>query len=594
MKYFFTFFLLCRLLVFGNSQSINCDQHVYLSQNEIEIKKDSIEENTNSNEEIRYKISNELYCHAIRSNDKLLTAFACNHLGLYYYQKRVKSKSFHFLQKAEEIIADYPSSEIYRDNLNYFGLLYHFTGDHTLAITYLKKFNEVCLIQKSSPSKIADSNNDLGLIYIDVGEYELAKDALTKAYEVLMKEEDKFGSGYALLNLGRNEFLNNDSRPLAISYAQKAIAVWNPISFKRGLFYANNALSEFHLNHDDKKALSYAQKTLELAIENNFGSLGNVYRNLGQAQLNLQQFEGAKESFQFCLSYAQEHYIRDLFEVSYKNLISLYEVEGDLNGYKTLAEMSNLYFTTKDQQEQSADKEWVLMTQKSSQMNEQLNSQEELIEKQSFYNKLLLALSVLIGLFGFSTFLYWLKLKKQNLKLEEANKSIQNINEALNKSNHELNSYSNILEENKKEIEQQNRQLRVFADQKILLYNDRRNFLNQIQKHLNQINHSNQSISDLKRFVKENSSDITWQELDKLTSIRNIRFKENILKKHPNLTQKDLLLCNYLLMDLSTKEIANLNYQNPDTVKVARSRLRKKLEIKDSKSSLSMYLRNFK
>ena len=43
-------------------------------------------------------------------------------------------------------------------------------------------------------------------------------------------------------------------------------------------------------------------------------------------------------------------------------------------------------------------------------------------------------------------------------------------------------------------------------------------------------------------------------------------------------------------MNLSTKEIAIITFKNPESIKVARSRLRKKLGLTHSKTILSSFL----
>ncbi|MEO9513120.1 MAG: Two component regulator three Y domain-containing protein [Flavobacteriaceae bacterium] len=69
-------------------------------------------------------------------------------------------------------------------------------------------------------------------------------------------------------------------------------------------------------------------------------------------------------------------------------------------------------------------------------------------------------------------------------------------------------------------------------------------------------------------------------------------FFERLLKKYPKLTPKDLKLCAYLKMNLSTKEIAPLMAITIRGVEIHRYRLRKKLEIDNSKN-LSNFLITF-
>ncbi|MEO2062665.1 MAG: LuxR C-terminal-related transcriptional regulator [Christiangramia sp.] len=69
-------------------------------------------------------------------------------------------------------------------------------------------------------------------------------------------------------------------------------------------------------------------------------------------------------------------------------------------------------------------------------------------------------------------------------------------------------------------------------------------------------------------------------------------FKE-VLERFPNLTNKDLKLCSYLKMNLSSKEIAPLMGISVRGVEVHRYRLRKKMDL-DSKTNLTKFLiKNF-
>ena len=69
-------------------------------------------------------------------------------------------------------------------------------------------------------------------------------------------------------------------------------------------------------------------------------------------------------------------------------------------------------------------------------------------------------------------------------------------------------------------------------------------------------------------------------------------FFENLLKQFPKLTPKDLKLCAYLKMNLSSKEIAPLMGISIRGVEIHRYRLRKKLHI-DSSQNLSNFLIKF-
>lgn len=62
----------------------------------------------------------------------------------------------------------------------------------------------------------------------------------------------------------------------------------------------------------------------------------------------------------------------------------------------------------------------------------------------------------------------------------------------------------------------------------------------------------------------------------------NQYFQLQLKSRYPQLTPYDMRLCTYLKSNLSTKEIATLLNITPDSVKKAKHRLRKKMEMTPS------------
>jgi len=79
--------------------------------------------------------------------------------------------------------------------------------------------------------------------------------------------------------------------------------------------------------------------------------------------------------------------------------------------------------------------------------------------------------------------------------------------------------------------------------------------------------------------LKGDSAAGSWSQLEKRIKDTDQPFFKHIGEKHPKLTPAELKLCYYLRMNLSTKEIAGLTYQTYDSVRIARTRLRKKLQL---------------
>lgn len=68
-------------------------------------------------------------------------------------------------------------------------------------------------------------------------------------------------------------------------------------------------------------------------------------------------------------------------------------------------------------------------------------------------------------------------------------------------------------------------------------------------------------------------------------------FYKRILQKHPNLSKNELRLCAFLKLNLSSKEISEITQQTPHSITVARSRLRKKMNIEKDESLPNYFIK---
>lgn len=60
-------------------------------------------------------------------------------------------------------------------------------------------------------------------------------------------------------------------------------------------------------------------------------------------------------------------------------------------------------------------------------------------------------------------------------------------------------------------------------------------------------------------------------------------FCERMIALHPDIRNSELIFCGYLLLGFSTKDIANYTFVAPETVRMRKYRLRKKLDIPTDK-----------
>lgn len=184
-------------------------------------------------------------------------------------------------------------------------------------------------------------------------------------------------------------------------------------------------------------------------------------------------------------------------------------------------------------------------------------------------------------LIGIILFIYWLnkqKLKKHQFQLEE--KFEKEHAERLNKI--EKERLMNEIDLKRKELA--NTTMMAAKKNEVLmeihgeLNKDKNKFSNQFRlKHImNKINSAVKSKDEWKVF------ETNFNEVHE-------DFFKDVLDNYPKLTSKDLKLCSYLKMNLSSKEIAPLMGISVRGVEVHRYRLRKKMEL-DSDVNLTKFL----
>jgi DNA-binding CsgD family transcriptional regulator len=84
-----------------------------------------------------------------------------------------------------------------------------------------------------------------------------------------------------------------------------------------------------------------------------------------------------------------------------------------------------------------------------------------------------------------------------------------------------------------------------------------------------------------------------WQEFEAHFTRVHSDFYQKLQEKYPNLTANEKKLCAFLRLNMSTKDISAITYQSINSITVARSRLRKKLNIEGEDIHLINYLMEF-
>lgn len=99
-------------------------------------------------------------------------------------------------------------------------------------------------------------------------------------------------------------------------------------------------------------------------------------------------------------------------------------------------------------------------------------------------------------------------------------------------------------------------------------------------------------VNDISYHVENQIHKNGWQSFNLAFNKIHGSFQSSLLSEFPELTQSEIKLCSLIKLGLDNKKIASLLFQSSDSIKVSRSRLRKKLQL-ETNQSLDTFLRKF-
>ena len=87
-------------------------------------------------------------------------------------------------------------------------------------------------------------------------------------------------------------------------------------------------------------------------------------------------------------------------------------------------------------------------------------------------------------------------------------------------------------------------------------------------------------IKSLEFKINDKSNDHIWKEFELCFEKVYSGFYKKLHEILPDISVREQILCAFLKMNMSTKEIAALTFQTPNSIDVAKHRLRKKIGLK--------------
>lgn len=499
------------------------------------------------------------------------------------------------------------------------------------GIMYYKK--SLTLANRMDSARLVAQNYlSIGKAFQRMQIHSHAAEYLLLSLRIFKKNNDVLNAGIAHINIAANyaewkEDTFNESLQHFDSAFKKATALKSPILY----MCATRAFSSALIRHRDyQKAETYLLKTIPMAEkENALGKfLPRLYCNMGEVLLargemdaassylekgkaiyeNENHHAGTAHAFKLLGDYyslagkhslARQHYLTALSSAQSANLQytiqEVYEKLGQLAllnmDYKRAFDVRSMQLSWQDSimREQQAlllsETEWPLSKIKAPLIAESKNNQHLSYVYGRIFLIALITLSFLT--------IFYLSLRLHKAGRDKATMAREKV--ALGSKNMVLEKELNSKRSESKHLEEQ-----MESHAKTLTVNS----LNLIQKNeiLKNIKAKAEEVkkaSSLELPAKINSLihtvnfalniDKDWEHFRLHFEQVHNNFFDNLKAKYPTLNSNDLKLCALLKLNLDTKEIATVMDISPESVKVARSRLRKKLQL-DPSDNLSSFI----
>jgi len=463
------------------------------------------------------------------------------------------------------------SNDIYSHSKSYYNIadIYKMLGDYNKSLDACNTGISIAK-QLDNEVKLRKFYRTMGSVYKYTGNFEKSLEYYFLALEISKRDGSERNIAVALNNLGTAyEAMGQDS--VALEYFNQTFDA----NFKRknidglSIFHNNVASIYIRINQADdaifnlRKALQYRllspDKRNEATILYNMGDYFRKVNQLDSAifyldwSLKLATMYGFKERVYEAGSLLSKAYLdNEMPKKAYYELLKVENAKDAIFSEQKSLEIAKLETSFSEQEERTA-------------------RTNKLQIKNLFYIIYILSLAVFVFVL-FSVYrLYQKSIKTHREQITQISDEKSEIEKSLLEKKEELIKYS-------LQIAQKNE----FETALVKNINSKYKGLNaETKEHLQNI------VNEIKI---ESTSQMVWKEFELRFNQVNSSFIKNLKEQFPDLTSNENRLCALLSLDLNTKEISQITGQSAHSINVARTRLRKKLGLLNSKISFSQFL----
>lgn len=517
-------------------------------------------------------------------------------------QVAAQEKDFAELQYAKRLSKQFPDSaflllkEVYTRSLEkkdklatatclqQMGQISYYLGNYPQALDFHLQADKI-FREENSPVNTAANLNDMGILYYYNKQLSLARRQYEEALQMYSKARNGEGIADTYGRIG-HLYEKRQQYDSAFYYQRMALGQYNSISQKQGMakIYENIGSIYEDLEHYDS-AQYYFTRSLALYNEAHEGvasievlnNLGDIYRKTGKYADALAQ---TNQALQMSIK------VNDLYQIgaAYRDLGKTYHLLKQYDSayyYLELSRRNTIDIYSKENNRQTAFLSVLYDISKKNAEIVSLGNQQKITRIVTVATIVVIVLLIILGVVTFSR--QKLKIKneqiqaaqtrhlyetqKELMQLEIKNKVIQET-----KLIEELDAKSKELSKHTLHAIQKNKLVEDLRDRlEIMVKDDKRDQKRQLQQLIHQIN------------VNANQEQ-HWKEFREIFEQVHQQFFDKLKETCNDLTGNDLRLVALIKLNMASKDMATLLGISMDSLRVARYRLRKKINLTEGES----------
>jgi tetratricopeptide (TPR) repeat protein len=463
---------------------------------------------------------------AVEGKMKIEVAYCYNNLGNVYRQQGNFVKSMDAYEKALSEFNSMKDDLSVSDCLNNIGNLYLDKGDPFRSLDYFNRSINFIKV-KSDNYRMIGRYKNMAEAYSALNDFTNASLFLEKALKLAEKSDDKtlLASCYSLIG---DLHFKNGNHEIGISYIKKSLEIFHAIGAKaeEAEVLVELANAEFLANRTEE-ALAHSELGEQIARD------AGAVKTIVSASDCLAKIWEKKDNPQKALHYVKMvlHLQDSILSVEKNRAIE--EIEAGFTRTRLINENQLLAQNSKLQQQTLKTRNFAVLA---------------------------LALCLLLSLA-----LIWLIYKRhidakamagRERALKE--KEIEKLSDDLSLKERELTTKTLL-------INQKNGLLQKLIDELETLKENEGNSTNRIGR--------------LQHELKQELSPNAWKEFEVQFNEVHPGFQNRLLERFPELSPTERRICTFLRLDMNTREMASLTGQSSKSLEVARTRIRKKMDL---------------